>query len=358
MKEHTRNVVVGLTALVALAMFGAMIMIFTGLPELLETGHVLRLKFPETAGAKSGEWIYMSGIQIGKITSVEFAEPDPRKGVMFICRINSGVKIPGNVEPTITARAFVGGPYLELRPSGEDRYDPATKKKLEYLPDNWPDPLQGRHIFPSMLPKELTDGFKSLSKLANSLNSLLAAPAETQPGGTQPTTGPAPATLGQTLAKFAQALDDLHEVLGDKANQENLKKSLAGLADATAKASEAMDALKAFAVEGREKAGKTLTAASQAAEKLGKLAENTDRRMDDVSKKIIADAEQLSKVLKTINRIATKIDTGEGTIGKFVNDPKLYNNFLQASKQLSDLAAELRVLIGEWEKNGVQLKVK
>lgn len=358
MKEHTRNLAVGLTVLVALAMFGGMILIFAGLPELLQTGRVLRLKFPETAGASSGEWVFMSGIQIGKITSIEFAEADPREGVMFICRIDSDVKLPGNVEPTITARAFMGGPYLELRPTGPDRYDPVTKKKLEYLPDDWPKPLEGRRISPSMLPKELTDGLKNLSKLAESLNSLVAAPAETQPAGTQPTTQPTPATLRGTLAKFDRALEDLHEVLGDKSNQENFKKAMAGLADAAAKATEAMDALKAFAVDGREKAGKTLTAASQAVEKFGKLADNTDRRLDDISKKIITDAEQLSKVLETVNRIATKMDTGEGTVAKLVNDPKLYDNFLQASRQLSELAAELRVLVREWEKNGVRLKLK
>ena len=69
MKEHTRNVAVGLTVLVSLVMLGGMVLMFAGLPELLQTGRVLRMTFPNTAGAKSGEWVYMSGLQIGKITS-------------------------------------------------------------------------------------------------------------------------------------------------------------------------------------------------------------------------------------------------------------------------------------------------
>lgn len=278
---------------------------------------------------------------------------------MFTCRIDPDVKLPGNVEPTLSAGALMGGPYLSLAPNEEiERYDPVTNKKLDYLPEDWPEPLEGRRVSPSILPEELTDGLKSLSELAESLNSLVAAPAATQPAGSQPTTRQTPATLRGMLAKLEQALDDVHGVLGDKSNQENFKKTMAGLADAAAKASEAMDALKAFALDGRERAGKTLTAASQAVEKFGKLADNTDRRLDDISKKIITDAEQLSKVLETINRIATKMDTGEGTVAKLVNDPKLYDNFLQASKQLAELAAEMRVLVREWEKNGVQLKLK
>jgi len=357
MKEQTRNVAVGLTVLVALVMFGGMILLFAGLPEILQTGRVLKLKFRDTAGARSGEWIYMSGIQVGKITSVAFAGNDPRQGVIFTCRIDSDIDIPGNIEPTITSRVFGGGTYLELTPTGPARYDKATGKKLEYLPGNWPEPLEGRRISPSLLPDELTEGFKNFSKLADSLNSLVAAPAS-QPGETQPASGPAIATLGDTLASFKFALDDLHNILGQKDTQENFKKTLAGLAEAAGKASASMDALKSFALTTQEQASKTLAATSQAVEKVGTLADNADRRIGEISQQIVKDAEQLSKVLDSINRIATKMDSGEGTIPKLLNDPKLYDNFLQASKQLSELAAELRVLVRQWEKEGIPLKLK
>ena len=361
MKEQTRNVAVGLTVLVALAMFCGMILLFAGLPEILQTGRVLKLKFRDTAGARTGEWIYMSGIQVGKITSVAFAGNDPRQGVVFTCRIDSDIDIPGNIEPTITSRVLGGGTYLELTPTGPARYDKATGKKLEYLPRNWPEPLEGKRIAPSLLPDELTEGFKSFSKLADSLNSLVAAPpshSATQPGQTQPASMPTIVTLGDTLASFKFALDDLHNILGQKDTQENFKKTLAGLAEAAGKASASMDALKSFALTTQEQAGKTLTAASQAVEKVGTLAGNTDRRIGEISRQIVKDAEQLSKVLDSINRIATKMDSGEGTIPKLLNDPKLYDNFLQASKQLSELAAELRVLVRQWEKEGIPLKVK
>ncbi len=361
MKEHTRNVAVGLTVLVALTMFGGMILMFAGLPELLQTGRVLKLKFPSTGGARVGEWIYMSGIPIGKITSVKFAGNDPRQGVIFACRIDAEIDIPGNIEPTVSSRIFGGGTYVELAPTGKPRYDKATGKELEYLPRDWPDPLEGRRISPSLLPSELTDGFKSFSKLAESLSALVAAPASqpaTQPGETQPASRPATATLGETLASFKRALDDLHEVLGQKDNQENFKKTLAGLAEAAGKASASMDALKSFAETTQAQADKTLIATSQAVEKVGTLASNTDRRIGEISRQVVKDAEQLSKVLDSINRIATKMDSGEGTIPKLLNDPKLYDNILQASKQLGELAAELRVLVRQWEKEGIPLKVK
>ncbi len=360
MKEHTRNVAVGLTVLVALVMFGGMILMFTGLPELLQTGRVLKLKFPSTGGARVGEWIYMSGIQIGKITSVDFAGNDPRQGVIFTCRIDSTIDIPSNVVPTVSSRLFGGGTYVELTPTGELRRDKVTRAELEYLPRDWPDPLVGERVSQTLIPPELTDGFKSFSKLADSLNSMISGPA-TQPGtqsASQPTSMPSMATLGETLASFKRALDDLHEILGQSDNKDNFKKMLAGLAEATGKASASMDALKSFAETTQKQAAQTFAAANQAVDKIGTLAGNTDRRIGDISQQIVKDAEQLSKVLDSINRIATKMDSGEGTIPKLLNDPKLYDNFLLASKQLSELAAEMRVLVRQWEKDGIPLKIK
>ena len=50
MKEHTRNLTVGLTVLVALIMFAGMIVLFAGLPEAFQPGWELRMRFPSSGG--------------------------------------------------------------------------------------------------------------------------------------------------------------------------------------------------------------------------------------------------------------------------------------------------------------------
>ena len=354
MKQNARNVAVGLTVLVALAMFAGMILLFAGLPGVLQSGRLLRIRFPDSAGARAGEWVYMSGMQVGKITDVDFATGDPADGVVVTCRIRDGIQIPGNVQPVLATKAFGGGAYLALDLSAEPRRDPNTGEEIAFLPEDWTQPLQGKRRDPSLLPKELTEGLKGLSKLANCLNDLLAGP-EAQPGATRPgATQPAPrktATFGEALASFKGAMDAIEKTLGDPNNQANFQATLAHLAEASEKAGLAMDELKLFAAAGR-------TATTQAVGKIGKFADTADRRLNDVADKIVADAEELAKVLATINRLVTKMEAGEGTIPRLVNDPKLYENFTQAAKQLSELAAELRVLVKQWEESGVPLKLK
>ena len=371
MKERTRNLAVGLTVLVGLALFCGMVLMFAGLPELLQTGRVLKLQFDDSAGTRKGEWLYMQGIPIGKVTDVGFTDNDPTKGVVITCRIDSDVKIPGDVTPRISTKAFGGGSYLALRPGGQPRTDPATGKPYEYLPEKWSEPLKGEFASSGLIPKKVLDqfdnigkGFKDLSDLAATIKAVIGEPTAqatsgpaAQPGA-EPVTRPAPATLAETLASFKRAMDAVDNTLGDKENQANLKKALADLAKAAGDATATLDAIKSFAKNTEASAGKTLAAASQAVDKIGTLAQNTDKHIGEISTKIVADAEELSKVLASINRIATKMESGDGTIPKMLNDPKLYDSFLEASQQLTELAAELRVLVKEWEKSGVPLKLK
>jgi phospholipid/cholesterol/gamma-HCH transport system substrate-binding protein len=373
MKEHARNLAVGLTVLVALAMLGGMILLFAGLPEVFQSGQVLRMNFPATSDVREGDAVHLAGLRVGRVTDIAFRDGDPRKGVQFSARIDRDVKIPANVQPRIYTRGFVGGAYLVLVPGGPDRKDPVTGQKLEFLPEDWAEPLDGSHKGTGLFPDELLDAVKGLSKLAGNLNTLFAppAPAPTQPGATRPAgTQPAPraATIGEALAKLGRTLDALEAVLGDPQNQANLKTALANLVKVSAQAGEAMAALKGFATEANKAvvdarnvvadARKTATAATTAATRFAKLADHADERIVALTAKLIEDAEKLSAVLASVNRMVTKIESGKGTAGKLLNDPKLYNSILEASEQFTQLTKQLRQLLEHWQKHGIPMKLK
>lgn len=374
MKEHTRNVAVGLTVIVALLMLGVMILLFTGLPEIFQRGRVIRMNFPATADVHEGDWVHLAGMRVGKVTEVTFADDDPRKGVQFVVRIDEGVNVPADVQPRVYTRGFVGGAYLDLAPGGPERLDPRTGRKLEFLPEDWEEPLEGELRGTGLIPEEILVAVRGLAKLAENISDLISPSAPTPataPAASGPSSGPsAPegGTLRGTLARLGRALEALEAVLGDSDNQANIKKSMANLALATAKASDAMDALKGFAAEAGKTAvevrktiadaRETMTEAGKTARKFSALAENADARVQELSAKLIDDAEKLSALLATINRVATKMESGEGTAGQLINDPKLYNSLLEASQQLAGMMKELRGLLEHWRKNGVPLKVK
>jgi len=71
----------------------------------------------------------------------------------------------------------------------------------------------------------------------------------------------------------------------------------------------------------------------------GNLAQFTDS-LNQVDIKGLATS--LEKTLNSFDSIMVKIDNGEGSIGKLVNDEELYNNLEGASKELEELIRDLK----------------
>ncbi|HUU59325.1 MAG TPA: hypothetical protein VMZ50_07265, partial [Phycisphaerae bacterium] len=229
-------------------------------------------------------------------------------------------------------------------------------------------PLAVIHKQSGLIPDELQDVLLSLKgsmkaledigALARSLNEAIAPDGEagndptatTGPAGSQPAGG----GLRGAIRKLNRTLDGLSAIVGDPENQTNLKTSLANLADATRRTGEAVDALKEFAVEAR----KTAAAADQTVAAIKTAADQARERFDEVSRKFIDSADQLSALLATANKAVTKIESGEGTAGRLLNDPKLYNNLLESTKQLADLLKEFRQLVRQWQETGLWIRTK
>ncbi|MCK4625943.1 MAG: hypothetical protein KAV00_11575, partial [Phycisphaerae bacterium] len=69
------------------------------------------------------------------------------------------------------------------------------------------------------------------------------------------------------------------------------------------------------------------------------------------------DADRLGKVLTSLHRTAVKIEKGTGTAGKIINDPALYENLINTTKQLKTTLDTLQELLEKWNKEGVKMKL-
>ena len=76
-----------------------------------------------------------------------------------------------------------------------------------------------------------------------------------------------------------------------------------------------------------------------------------------MAQKLIEDAEKLSELMASAHRTALKIEGGEGSAGMLVNDPRLYNNLMDAASQLEKLLGEFRELVEGWKAGGLQLDI-
>ena len=346
MREKTRNFLVGLTVIVALVLFCGMIVIFRELPGFMRLGYEVRAVFPDSGGISPGSDIVLAGMRIGRVAEVKFTDDDPRKGVTFLLVIKRRYRIPGDVNPYICGRGLAGGAVLELRSDG--REPGATRgQRMQWLPQDevatlYPPedtPSGPPSIIPADLTRDVRAAMQSFTKLAEGLNTFI-----TPPDGT-PTTRPA--NLHVTMAKLDRAMDAVNAILGDKDSQDNIKGAFAGMKAAADATRQTMEEMRVLASETRASVGKITTRATA-----------TAARFDKLAGRLVEDADHLGKLLTALSKAAGKLSTDEGTAGKLLTDPKLYNDLLDTAAQLKAALTDLRELLQQWKSRGLTIKMK
>jgi ABC-type transporter Mla subunit MlaD len=129
--------------------------------------------------------------------------------------------------------------------------------------------------------------------------------------------------------KLEELVDDLNtlvrnadDVIGDQDNKDNLKALLANMA-------------------------KVSSSAVGAAERLDKLFSTAT----DTS-------HQLGETLVEMRLVLEKINAGDGTAAKFVNDGRLYEALLENTRQLKSLLEEVERLVARSREKGIPIKLK
>lgn len=123
--------------------------------------------------------------------------------------------------------------------------------------------------------------------------------------------------------RFSTLAIDLHEIVGDQQNQKNIKLSLDNFATAADQAEETFRSIQAFSTTGQN-------------------------AFSSVS-------EGLNDTLKQVRITLSAINEGQGTVGKLVNDPGLYENLLESSKELQLAIEQVKLLLTESREHGIKL---
>jgi ABC-type transporter Mla subunit MlaD len=122
------------------------------------------------------------------------------------------------------------------------------------------------------------------------------------------------------LDELADGLDafinSANSILGDEENRENIKTTLANLTDASKQVAQTLKEFQEFFTAGT----------------------NT--------------SEELSKTLAELRLILEKVNNGQGTAAKIINDGRLYENLLENTQQMQVLLEELKALIAQYRKKG------
>ncbi|MCK4410028.1 MAG: MCE family protein [Candidatus Eisenbacteria sp.] len=194
--------------------------------------------------------------------------------------VDNDIKIPIDSRITVASYGLIGAKVISIRPGGSDVYiEPGTVAQGQYE--------------------------KGLGDVVHE--------------------------MGEALAGIQAVLKSADEILTDQEGKDLVKEALANanaasfsLKQATADLSAMASELRAFVSEKRDPAGEAIDAMEGAV--IG-FAEVTG---------------ELKMVSASLDSIVRRVESGEGTLGKLINEDEAHDEFLAAIKEVRELVAEIR----------------
>lgn len=140
------------------------------------------------------------------------------------------------------------------------------------------------------------------------------------------------AKLDELVVSITVLSKNANTILGDDENQMNIKKMIASIEAAFAQADKTMQSFQ-------------------------QLSNTSTEKVEALGDKIIRAAEELEEVLSKSRQILAKIDSGEGSVGKMINDGRLYEDLLESSIELRMLLEQVKEWTAETREEGLRIKL-
>lgn len=249
----------------------------------LTQGYLLHSRFSWGAGVKQGAPVWLVGVTIGTVDNVEL---DPRGTLVLTYRIQSKYSVPRGSKATIVPNGFFGDQAIALTPEApnEESYAPGD-------------------TIPTGIPSA---GLQALLQRADTLTGAISV---------------------MMLALKAQMVDS------------------GGLAEMRRTAL-ALNRLLATANQVAETQSKEFQQTLVAVR--GKLASVDSARIDSTVRSLQASAAafqtftgELNTASTKFNSILAKVETGDGSVAKLLNDPGLYNDLRKVATRVDSLLVDL-----------------
>lgn len=295
--QRKRNIVVGGFVMIAAAAMLWMIAIFGELPVAATRMRSFEVvvKFPSALGIQGKTPVYYCGYQIGKVI-------------------------------TVAAPQLLEGP--EGKVIHQIKVGLAIDKKFQAIPMNVEFKVMKRSMGSSFV--ELVDPEHPLGDEVDKKNRFLRGEIGTAFQGSVGSTNefiPEKVqkkieTLVVTISSLAASID---QVVGDKENQDNIRVTLANFTAVTEEAAVALKSVRTFTDAGTEVMTET--------------------------------SESLNKTLKEVNTLINAVNEGDGTVSRFLNDGRLYENLMESSKELKLALEQFKIFVAEAKETGLKIKL-
>lgn len=347
LSERVRNTIVGLTMLLALAALMVGIFMLGRFPDLGHRGsYTITLVAPNASGLSAGNKVNFNGVDIGTVNSITLT-PDLR-GVLIGVTIDWGRDIPSNAQVAV-GKQTIGTPFVTFSLPSNPLNPLAPAPIGPPVPKDGSARMEASLADSGLIPKAVLD---KITKVGDDLDLLLAQRSLTEFDKENPETRVANLSiLVQRIDRVAKGVDTL---VGDPQTQEKFRRIISDLQEASATLKTVMVTVNTTVT----KANGVVDQVGTSVKQIGGAATQADETLRTTRGEILRVSEKLVDLLNSVQKSTDAIAKGEGTAGRLVNDPRLYDGLLDLTKSLKSTADDLNVLMRKWKDEGVQLNLK
>ena len=289
MKETTRNFVIGIVAILGVAGFAFLLLLFGNLTTSLRQKYDVTVHANQAMGVRLGSQVTLVGVPIGEVKAVTVVI-DSENPVQIILNIEGSIDIPAGVEATVSTSLIGGTARLDFSiPVG-------------YTTGGATLPHDGNAI--------VTANFEGLEeRLSRTLSEKLAG-------------------LDLAMRRIDELGKDAQKWLGDE-------QMLADAKSAVAKANDLIDATSSTVMA------------------LTKTANSLQGNANALLASVQPVFDQLSKTLAQVELLTKQAQDGKGTVGQLMSNPDLYNSLNDSAQRLKSTLGEVELLMKKVRAEGL-----
>lgn len=300
----SREFKVGLVSIVAIVLLYWGLNFLKG-QDVFEQKKVFYAVYERVEGLTPAKSILLNGYKIGTVDKVYF-HPDGSGNLIVAMNITSDFEIPKNSVATIQSTDLLGDKAINM----------ILGKSTEYA--------QSGDTLKSQIELSLTEEVnKQVAPLKNKVEKLFGS-------------------MDTVLFLLTGFLDDDSKD-GFEATLKSLKRSFLHLENTLSSLDKTVTTSQSDMIGTFASLNKITTNLEENSEELSGIFSNLNAISDSLSRVRFAETfESLNLALQSAESVLTKIDTGDGTMSKLINDPELYNNLERASQQLDLLLLDIK----------------
>lgn len=319
---------IGILGVAALSLAAILIVAVGGQGGFAWERYALKTRFDDVAGLKTGAVVRVAGVDVGKVTEVEFAGAE----VEVTLEVNEDhqQRITENSRASIGSLSLLGEPIIVVSPSSEGR----RLQDGDYIQS---EPAAGGI---ASLAEPVQEGVQAATRLIQDIRSGQGTVGKlvTDEGLYREFT----ALLGSAegvIAGINRGQGTLGKLARDDAAYQELNAALTNLNEMTRR------------IRAGEGSLGRLLQDDALAKSLSQTANNVDEitarlnRGEGTAGKLLTDKavyERLNTITERIDGLVAAIQSGQGTAGQLVNDKQLYDNMNGAATELRSLIADIR----------------